>query len=344
MPRDSCPVSSVQSGTINSRYNEIIAIHPETEILVQHKVDIDANEDRCINAVRVLHQPLRGCRYDLLFTAVPGKHLLQLTRVELEADSWCPGWRDLRETGEEFSHRSYTMSPGSVGISLALSRSHVPDRTADRSCTELAMSTQGDVFLSRGFGGRPERFLFNDLRFNGQFDSVGEPSSICPSPPPVERVVEPKEPVENPFRNSTLLVYLGHESIPNFPIIDGGVAWIQSIGDRFALRGDISFGPLKHSAINANVMLGTVSNRPGLRPYLGLRSGGIKDGSDSTSARGLNLGLETNRNATSSPLYVSFELTPVWLGEELRAYMSSDPTLYTHGGVLAKLHVGVALR
>ena len=256
-------------------------------------------------------------------------------------DSWCPGWMDSRETGEVGQSRSYTKVVGGDGLSLRLSKSLVSDFVADRSCTQMSMSTQGEIFLTRGFGGRSERFSFENLQFSGQYDSVGEPSSFCPSPPPVVVRVEPEAPRENALVNTAVLGFLGHELIPNFPAIDGGFSVLQSLGDRVALRGDVSLGPFKHSALYANVMVGRVSGKPGLRPYVGLRAGGL----DSTiTALGPNFGLETNRAVKSSSFYGSFELTPVFYGEELRAYMSSDSSLYTSMGVMFKLHMGVFLR
>jgi hypothetical protein len=346
--RKLCPSSSTNSGIIRSRFNEVVPMDPETQIYVQHKVDIDAGEDRCINAVLIEHQPVRGCKYTMLFNAVRGSHNLQLTSLELDADSWCPGWGDPRETGETGNHRSYTKGMGGDGLSLVLSRSHVTDFVADRSCTQLTMSTQGEIFLSRGLGGRAERFSFENLQFTGQYDSVGEPSSFCPSPPPVVVREEPKAPQENVFQNTAVLGFVGHEPIPNFPAIDGGLSVLQSFGDRFTLRGDISMGPLKHTALYGNFMFGKVSGKPGLRPYVGLRVGGfdsnVTHNGDSITTPGFTLGMETNRAVKSSRLYGSFEVSPVFYGEDLRAYMSSDPDLYTSMGVMFKLHVGMFLR
>ena len=343
--REACPASSINSGTIRSRFNEVVTMDPATQVYVQHKVDIDAVEDRCINAVVIDHQPERGCKYTMLFNAVKGNHNLQLTSLELDADSWCPGWKDRRETGETGSHRSYTKGMGGDGLSLMLSRSHVNDFVADRSCTQLTMSTQGEIFLSRGLGGRAERFSFENLQFTGQYDSVGEPSSFCPSPP-VERpkvVVrdKPTAPEKNIFENTAVLGFLGHEPIPNFPVIDVGISVLQAVGDRFTLRGDISVGPLKHSALYANFMFGKVSGTPGLRPYAGLRAGGLEGG---ISTPGFTLGMETNRAVKSSRLYGSFEVSPVFYGEDIRAYMSSTEDLHTSMGVMFKLHVGMFLR
>jgi hypothetical protein len=340
--RKLCPSSSTNSGIIRSRFNEVVPMDPETQIYVQHKVDIDAGEDRCINAVLIEHQPVRGCKYTMLFNAVRGSHNLQLTSLELDADSWCPGWGDPRETGETGNHRSYTKGMGGDGLSLVLSRSHVTDFVADRSCTQLTMSTQGEIFLSRGLGGRAERFSFENLQFTGQYDSVGEPSSFCPSPPPVVVVrEEPKAPQENVFQNTAVLGFVGHEPIPNFPAIDGGLSVLQSFGDRFTLRGDISMGPLKHTALYGNFMFGKVSGTPGLRPYVGLRAGGLEGG---ISTPGFTLGMETNRAVKSARLYGSFEVTPVFYGEPIRAYMSSTEDLHTSMGVMFKLHVGMFLR
>lgn len=347
--RQSCPSAFQSMGSISSKHNEVIRMHPETEIVVQHKLDIDAHEDRCINAVLIRHKPERGCAYQLMFNAVRGSHKLELTGVELDADSWCPGWDDRRETGEHNSHRSYELSVGFEAPSLTLSRSHVPDRTADRSCTQLTMTTQGGVYLSQGIASRPELFNFDRLQFSGQFDSFGEPSSICPAPPPVVVEVEPEPegPKINPLKNTSVLVYLGHEPVPNFPVIDGGIGVMQEIGNRFTLRADVSLGPLKHSALNANLMFGSISAEPGLRPYLGLRTGSLRihpdTDRDKTSAMGLNIGLETNRLARKSPFYAAFEVTPVLYGEELRGYMGEE-NLYTSVGVMGKLHVGVSLR
>ena len=347
--REVCPYSSSNTGIIRSRGNEVVPMDPATQIYVQHKVDIDAVEDRCINAVVIDHQPERGCKYTMLFNAVRGSHNLQLTSVKLDADSWCPGWRDRRETGETGSNRSYTKGMGGDGLSLVLSRSHVADFVADRSCTQLTMSTQGEIFLSRGLGGRAERFSFENLQFTGQYDSVGEPSSFCPSSPP--RVVpskvvvrdKPKAPEKNIFENTAVLGFVGHEPIPNFPAIDAGISVLQSFGDRFTLRGDTSLGKFKHHALSANLMFGQVSGKPGLRPYVGLRVGGLEHRGD-IKAPGFTLGVETNRAVKSSPLYGSFEVTPVFYGEDIRAYMSSTEDLHTTMGVLFKLHLGIFLR
>jgi hypothetical protein len=342
--RQSCPYSSSNSGIIRSTQNEVIHIDPATNIYVQHKVDIDSLEDRCINAVLIEHQPERGCKYVMRFDAVRGSHKLQLTSLRLDADSWCPSWGDHRETGESGSSRSYTKAMGSDGLSLQLSRSRVPDHVADRSCTELSMATGGEVFLTRGIGGRSERFSFEKLRFSGRYDSVGEPSSFCPSPPPVQEKTVYKAPKENAFRNTAVLGFVGHEPIPNFPAIDVGFSAMQQLGDRFTMRADISGGPFKHNALYANFMFGQVTGTPGLRPYFGLRMGGLDVSESSVVAIGPNLGLETNRAVRSSNFYGSFEVTPVFFGEELRAYMSSDSELYTNAGVMFKLHVGVFLR
>jgi len=292
------------------------------------------------------HQPERGCQYVMRFNAVRGSHKLQLTSLKLDADSWCPGWGDHRETGEAGNSRSYTKAMGSDGLSLQLSRSRVPDHVADRSCTELSLATGGEVFLTRGIGGRSERFSFEKLRFSGRYDSVGEPSSFCPSPPPVreETVYVAKVPQENAFRNTAVLGFVGHEPIPNFPAIDGGFSAMQQLGDRFTMRADISVGPFKHNALYANFMFGRVSGTPGLRPYFGLRMGGLDVSRSSVVAIGPNLGMETNRSVRSSNFYGSFEVTPVFFGEDLRAYMSSDSDLYTNAGVMMKVHVGVFLR
>jgi predicted lipase len=72
--------------------------------------------------------------------------------------------------------------------------------------------------------------------------------------------------------------------------------------------------------------------------------GGLDVSESSVVAIGPNRGLETNRAVRSSNFYGSFEVTPVFFGEELRAYMSSDSELYTNAGVMFKLHVGVFLR
>lgn len=340
--RSSCPVESKNSGLIQSKRNEVIRMDRNTRIYVQHKVDVDSVEDRCINMVRIEHRPERGCKYTMIFEAQKGATELQLSTLDLHADSWCPGWRDWRETGESGKSTPYSRRMNTSGFSLQLSRTHVPDAVADRSCTDLAIRADGKVVLAKSLGGRPEPFLLDRLAFVGEYDSVGKPDSICPEP---KKVVVQKVEVhtENHLKNTALLVYLAHEPVPNFLATDGGVSVLQQIGPRVTARGDFAFGPLGHNAASLNVMTGPVTDSGSLRLYVGGRLGAFEDlRGDAFTAVGANLGVETNRNDRSSPWYASLELTPVLYSAPVPNYI--DGSAATESGVMLKLTAGVFLR
>ena len=103
-------------------------------------------------------------------------------------------------------------------------------------------------------------------------------------------------------------------------------------GDEQSAIGDDHAG---ESALELGFPGGTELGRHGLR---------TRTTASSVVAIGPNLGMETNRAVRSSKFYGSFEVTPVFFGEDLRAYMSSDSDLYTNAGVMMKVHVGVFLR
>lgn len=343
--RQACPVGSNKNGIIQSKFNEFVSMDPKTKIYVQHKVDVDRVEDRCINMVRIEHMPDRGCKYTMIFEAKRGYADLQLSTLDVHADSWCPGWIDWRETGETKSSKPYSRRMGDNDFSLFLSKTHVPDPVSDRSCTDLTIRANGKVVVSKALGGRGEPFLLDNLSFVGQFDSVGEPSSICPDVKEVvvEKVELPKVPQENPLKNTGVLVYIGHEPLPNFAATDAGISAIQHLGERLTVRADAAIGPLKHNAFNVNVSTGSTSNSSGMQVYVGARLGGFEDlDGDEHSAFGVNLGFQSNRYDESSSMYFSVELTPVLYSESVPKYIQGSGS--TDGGVMMKVHFGTFLR
>ncbi|MGB0638349.1 MAG: hypothetical protein ACPGTU_03380 [Myxococcota bacterium] len=343
--RAACPVDSKNTGLIRSKQNEIVSMDPATKVYVQHKVDVDRVEDRCINMVRIEHMPKRGCKYTMIFEARRGYTELQLSTLDVHADSWCPGWRDWRETGETDKSKPYSRRMGDNNFSLFLSKTHVPDPVSDRSCTDLSIRANGRVVVSKALGGRGEPFTLDNLSFIGQFDSVGEPSSICPDVKEivVEKVELPKTPQENPLKYTGVLAYIGHEPLPNFAATDAGISAIQHLGERLTFRADASIGPLRHNAFNVNFSTGSTSNSSGMQIYIGARLGGFEDlnGNENT-AFGANIGFQSNRYDESSSMYYSVELTPVVYDEPVPNFIQGSDS--TKGGVMMKIHFGTFLR
>ncbi|MAY79509.1 MAG: hypothetical protein CL930_01865 [Deltaproteobacteria bacterium] len=343
--RATCPTQSANTGIIRSKQNEIVSMEPKTKIYVQHKVDVDRVEDRCINMVRIEHMPDRGCKYTMIFKAKRGYTDLQLSTLNVHADSWCPGWRDWRETGETKESKPYSRRLNDNNLALMLSKTHVPDPVSDRSCTDLAMNVDGKVALTKTLGGRGEPFRLENLSFVGQYDSVGEPSSICPDVKQivVERVEAPTVPQDNPLKNTAVLAYIAHEPLPNFAATDGGISAFQHIGENLSLRADASIGPLNHNAFNVNYGFGSSSVTSGMQIYVGARLGGFEDlRGDDYSAFGVNLGFQSNRYDESSPTYFSVELTPVLYSESVPNYIQGSGT--TDGGIMMKILFGTFLR
>jgi hypothetical protein len=342
--RPECPVRSETSGLIQSKNNEIVDMAQKTKIYVQHKVDVDKVEDRCINMVRIEHMPDRGCKYTMIFNAKRGYTDLQLSTFDVHADSWCPGWRDWRETGETNHSKPYSRRLNDGNLSLTLSKTHVPDPVSDRSCTDLSIRAEGTVAVSKALGGRGEPFTLDNLSFRGQYDSVGEPSSICPEPRKiiVQKVEVVAEPQENQLKNTALVVYMAHDPLPNLPAFDIGTSVLQQLGEQVTARADLSIGPLNHNAFNLNFTTGTDSSSK-LRFYFGARLGGLEDlmGDDYT-VFGVNLGIETNRSDVTSPFYASLELTPVLYDDPMPNYISGSGE--TSGGIMLKANLGLFLR
>ena len=138
---------------------------------VKHKIDIDAAEDGCIYEALFELKRERGCALRLEFGAVRGTRG-GLRKVELTADSFCPGFPDDKEG-------TYRLIGGHGPLDL-LSPTRVPDRSADASCIDdLAIRFPDRLLTLQRHDGRTIEVNLAGLTLVGSTRSRGVASATC---------------------------------------------------------------------------------------------------------------------------------------------------------------------
>jgi hypothetical protein len=147
---------------------DLASLSPTVEM--RHKVDIDAFEDRCVNAVTIRLEEDPGCVLELELGADGRSDSLAIRKATFVADSYCASWPDHLEGTYRF------LGKGRMEISPIL----VQDSTAIQSCTEHNIA--GHLVL-RGLK-RERRRLDVSIIARGVFPSTGDTSNalVCPGP------------------------------------------------------------------------------------------------------------------------------------------------------------------
>ena len=174
-------------------------------VTLEHKLDVDAAEDRCISAV-VVNGRLdeRGCVIALRFAARPGSSQLHLTEAQIDADSFCPGWIDTVEG-------TYTLDGNQPQAVATLSRRAVDARTASTTCVEnIAISLDADFPVSAaGTSGERHRAQLRGVSIEGPIRSLGMTEALCPAAPPAPVVPAAPKPRPEPGTSALTLTAMG---------------------------------------------------------------------------------------------------------------------------------------
>ena len=168
--RGTCDAPPVASGALRNDVSDVDFTGEPVDARVEHKLDIDADEDGCVVAARfTLRKANLGCELTLTYTSVD-THPLALTEAHLSADSFCPGWSDADEG-------DYVLAGGTSGLDFV---ARVPDRTAQSSCIgAVTVRFRGGALLRRA-DGRELSVELGTLSVTGDFASVGNTDATCP--------------------------------------------------------------------------------------------------------------------------------------------------------------------
>ena len=138
---------------------------------LEHKLDIDAHEDRCITDIKVTsHIDETGCEVLLHYRSTPDQPGLHLVAAHLVADSFCPGWDDSVEV-------TYAWLPGRAAPTLSLSKQSIDERTARQSCVDISAQVSGDLLTVAD--GRKVTLKFDEMLVQGSFLSTGDTQGVC---------------------------------------------------------------------------------------------------------------------------------------------------------------------
>jgi hypothetical protein len=174
------------------------------EVHLEHKLDVDEAEDRCITAVEVRGQlDPRGCRVALRYAASPAHERLQLQAARIEADSFCPGWADALEG-------VYTLTSG-PRAEARLSTAAVSERAASLTCVDpMELELDGTFTVQRDGDPRSAREVeLRAARVTGALPSVGETEARCPRPPPPDEPRPEREPAAAAYTPAPSLMLAG---------------------------------------------------------------------------------------------------------------------------------------
>ncbi len=206
------------------------------QLSLEHTLDIDAHEDRCITGVTINVKNAKhdGCHLELRYQASPYRHGLFLVGGFFDADSFCPGWDNAVEG-------RYIWTGTSTVPELRLSKLAIDERTARTSCVDISALVSGD--LMTGFHLGKSRLDFEGVLVQGSFQSRGSVTAVCkPKPtsaPVVQRVV-----VAAPTEITQILsLQYGWVSIPGHEFLgpedahsasSAGVDFLKKVGNQAA--------------------------------------------------------------------------------------------------------------
>jgi hypothetical protein len=187
---------------------------------LEHKLDIDAHEDRCITDVKVTsHIDETGCEVLLHYRSTDELPGLNLIGAHFVADSFCPGWDDNVES-------TYVWIPGRSVPTLSLSKKLIDERTARESCVDISAQVSGDLLTVAD--GRRVTLKFDDMLVQGSFPSRGDTQGVC-------GVVEaPSKAVIGGVKNTASL-QLGFASLDGGGSLSIGPQYARLVGKRTAL-------------------------------------------------------------------------------------------------------------
>jgi len=167
-----CEEPPLAQGVLRNSVADIDFSGDEVAYTIEHKIDIDPEEDGCIaHAEFTVRKAGLGCELHLVFGVEEGGPMLLLD-AGLSADSFCPDWRDADEG-------DYRLVSGTPVFSFV---DRVPDRTAESSCIGNALvSFGGPIQLESD--GRAIEINIDELYFLGDFLSHGNPDLQCACSP-----------------------------------------------------------------------------------------------------------------------------------------------------------------
>ena len=165
-----CEEPPLAQGVLHNDVADIDFSGEEVHYTIEHKLDIDPEEDGCIAyAEFAVRKAGLGCELRLVFGVPGGGGPMSLLDASLSADSFCPGWLDADEG-------DYHMMGGTPVFTFV---SRVPERTAEQSCIgDAAASFEGVITLQDG--GRTLEIDLGDITFFGDFLSFGNTELACP--------------------------------------------------------------------------------------------------------------------------------------------------------------------
>lgn len=170
--RGECVEPPIASGVFQNNISDIDFNGEVVEAHIEHKLDIDPEEDGCIVVIELLVRKAGlGCEFSISFRSVDAEPLA-IVGASLSADSFCPNWSDSDEG-------IYTYVGGDAQIRFV---PRVPDRTVERSCIGNATASLNGTITLRS----DERELsveLGSLSFTGDFLSIGNTELTCPCYP-----------------------------------------------------------------------------------------------------------------------------------------------------------------
>jgi len=250
-PSIECAGSSRQSGLVgDSRLGiDLNMSKTKASLTLEHKLDIDAHEDRCITSVRIeSYIEDTGCALQLHYRTTPYDPRLSLVSASFTADSFCPGWDDDVEG-------VYGWSVGSDAPKLTLSKDYIDQRTARESCVEITAQLNGT--LETRTGRKKSPLTFDYFVVSGTFPSMGDTQGVCPRSPIQSSAATPipPKPISQNIKNAAS-VYLAFGSVEGLDFegrlekssyTTAGVQYSRALGERTALYTAVGNNSLSES-------------------------------------------------------------------------------------------------
>ena len=260
-PEIICRTNTRHKGTLVDPRNglELDLSRATSGLRLEHKLDIDAHEDRCITDVWIdaQHED-SGCALTLHYKANPryngrpGSERYVLVSGSFIADSFCPGWDDAVEG-------RYRWTPKSSAPNLVLTKDQIDERTERESCVSISAQLDGRL-RGRKLVGSGVELDVSAFSVSGTFPSVGDTRGVCAGTP---------EPGISGALNSVFVFYSGY-SFPETDDVDEvnarrvGLMYSRSFGPKVALYGALGFlssddwseeHDFRHLAVGAQVFV-----------------------------------------------------------------------------------------
>lgn len=236
-PEITCPNNARHTGTLTTPSGLELDLSGATAGLrLEHKLDIDAHEDRCITDVWIdAHHGDSGCALTLhykanpKFNGRPGSARYVLVSGKVIADSFCPGWDDVVED-------KYVWTPRSSAPNLVLSKDDIDDRTARESCVSISAQLDGTLKARRLMGSGVELDV-SKFSVGGTFPSVGDTAGVCAGAP---------KPEVTGLKNTAFAVYRSYsfsetDDADALGATSVGVLYSRSLTPKLAVYGALGF-------------------------------------------------------------------------------------------------------